>query len=205
MSAYDVVSSEEVYRDRLFRLRRDLVRMPGGVVADRAVLTHPGAVVIAAVDADDRIVLVRQYRHPLRRFLSELPAGLLDVVGESALQGARRELAEEAGVVATQWHTLVDLAASPGISEEVLRVYLARGLSEVDPADRYVASGDEEAEMTLEWVALDEAVRRALAGELENAAAVAGVLAAARARDAGWSGLRPADAPWAARRDRARD
>jgi 8-oxo-dGDP phosphatase len=193
---YEVLNSAEVYRGRRFALRRDEVVMPGGEPAVREVLVHPGAVVIAAVDEVDRIVLVRQYRHPIGRFQWEIPAGLLDVDGEPAPAAARRELAEETGLQATEWHTLTDLATSPGISSETVRVFLARGLSDVDDADRYVAHGDEEADMTVERIALDDAVKRVLAGELINAATVAGVLAAARARDDDWRGLRAADAPW---------
>ncbi len=197
--SFDVLRSDEVYRGKLFGLRRDEVAMPGGGTAVREVLMHPGAVVIAAVDDDDRVAVVRQYRHPLRRHLWEIPAGLLDVDGEPAWEAAGRELAEEAGTRAATWHTLVDLATSPGISEEVVRVFLARDLTAVPAAERYVAHGDEEAEMQVDWVPLDEVVARAMAGELENAATVAGVLAAARARDTGWTGLRPYDAPWPAR------
>ena len=196
MHEYAVVASDEVYRGRMFGLRRDEVVMPGGATAVREVLVHPGAVVIAAVDDADRIVMVRQYRHPMRRFLWEIPAGLLDVDGEPPATAAQRELAEEAGLQAANWHTLVDLATSPGISSETVRVFLARGLSEVDEADRYTPHGDEEVDMTVERIELDEAVRQVLAGDLINAATVAGVLAAVRARDAGWQGLRPADAPW---------
>lgn len=199
MNDYAVAASDEVYRGKLFALRRDEVVMPGGNTAVREVLVHPGAVVIAAVDAAERIVLVRQYRHPVRRFLWEIPAGLLDVADEAPATAAARELAEEAHLRAGSWHTLVDLATSPGISTETVRVFLARDLSDVDEADRYVAHGDEEAEMTVTRIGLDEAVAKVFAGELENAATVAGVLAAARARDAGWTGLRPADATWTGR------
>jgi ADP-ribose pyrophosphatase len=193
---YEVRNSAEIYRGRIVALRRDEVVMPGGEPAVREVLVHPGAVVIAAVDEAERIVLVRQYRHPIGRFQWEIPAGLLDVDGEPALAAARRELAEETGLQAAEWHALTDLATSPGISSETVRVFLARGLSDVDDADRYVAHGDEEADMTVERIALDDAVTRVLAGELINAATVAGVLAAARARDDGWRGLRGPDAPW---------
>ncbi|PZS03263.1 MAG: ADP-ribose pyrophosphatase [Pseudonocardiales bacterium] len=195
-ASYSVASSTEVYRGKLMSFRRDEVVMPGGRLAVREVLVHPGAVVIAAVDELGRIVMVRQFRHPVRRYCTELPAGLLDVDGEPPYRAAVRELAEEAGLRAASWHTLLDLATSPGISDEIVRVLLARELSTVDDADRYLPSDDEEVGMTVEEIDLDDAVRMALAGELENAATVAGVLAAARARDAGWPDLRPADSPW---------
>ncbi|MGI8696317.1 MAG: NUDIX domain-containing protein [Mycobacteriales bacterium] len=192
---YPVTASTQLYRGRLFGLRRDDVMMPGGVTASREVLVHPGAVVIAALDERDRVVVVRQFRHPVRRYLVELPAGLLDVAGEEPRLAAERELAEETGLRAASWHTLLDLMTSPGISEETVRVFLARDLSMVDESQRYRAVHDEEADMTVDLIDLDEACRQALAGELENAATVAGVLAAARARDAGYPLLRPAGAP----------
>lgn len=196
---YQVAKSDEVYRGKLFALRRDEVVMPGGSTAVREVLVHPGAVIIAPVDEQGRIVLVRQYRHPVRRMLWELPAGLLDVDGEDPQAAAARELAEETHLVAREWAVLLDLASSPGISEETARVYLARGLSDVDEAERHVSGDDEESELTVRRVPIDAAVHMAFSGELENASTVAGVLAVARLRSRDWAGLRPADAPWPAR------
>lgn len=178
---YPVRHSTEVYRGRLVNLRRDEVVMPGGDTASREVLEHPGAVVIAPVDEDGRVVLVRQFRHPIRRFCLELPAGLLDVEHEQPLAAARRELAEETGLLAATWHRMLDLATSPGISDEIVHVFLAQDLTDVAAAQRYVAHGDEEAELSVLRVDLDRAVAMAYAGELENAATVAGVFAAARA------------------------
>jgi ADP-ribose pyrophosphatase len=155
-------------------------------------------VVIVALDDDDQVVLVNQYRPALRMRLDELPAGLLDVEGEPALDAAQRELAEEATLQAMQWHTLLDLHTSPGFSDEAVRVFLARGLSPVSRPDGFVVQ-HEESSMAVTRVRLDEAVRRAYAGTITNAAAVAGVLATALARDSGWRQLRPADAPWASR------
>ena len=138
---------------------------------------HPGAVGVVALDAEDRVLLVNQYRHPVRRRLDELPAGLLDVAGEPALAAAQRELAEEAGLAADRWFTLVDVLTSPGMTDEAIRIFLAL---DVSPVERDVQD-HEELEMTSGWVPLDEAVADALAGGLENAMAVLGVLAADQA------------------------
>jgi 8-oxo-dGDP phosphatase len=179
-------------------LRVDTVRMSDGTLAEREVVAHPGAVVIVALDDDDKVVLVNQYRHPVGRRLDELPAGLLDVADEPALAAAKRELAEEAALVAGDWHVLVDLYPSPGISSEAVRLYLARGLRAVAPADRF-APEHEELTLTVRRVGLAEAIDRAMAGELTNAAAVAGVFAAEHGLRTNWRSLRPADAPWPAR------
>ncbi len=194
---YPVLASTTVFAGRVLTLRTDDVRMSDGAVATREVVQHPGAVGVLALDGDGNVVLVSQYRHPVRRRLDELPAGLLDVPGEAALAAARRELAEEAALTARRWHVLIDLHPSPGMSDEAIRLYLARDLSPALGA-AFVAD-HEELTLTVSRVPLGEAVRRALAGELTNAAAVAGVLAAAHGVASGWAGLRPADAPWPAR------
>ncbi|MCW2497728.1 NUDIX hydrolase [Jatrophihabitans sp.] len=191
---YPVVRGEELYRGRVVTLRRDVVQMPDGVEAVREIVLHPGAVGIVAIDDEERVVLVNQYRHPVGRNLDELPAGLLDVAGEPALLAAQRELAEEARLQAGRWDVLLDLLPSPGFSAEAIRIYLARELSDA-VAEGFVAA-HEEILMTVERVPLGECVRRALQGEISNAAAVAGVLAAEVSRQSGWSGLRPAEAPW---------
>lgn len=198
MTGYVVEDSEEIYTGNIFSLRKDTVRMPDGQVAVRETVAHPGASVVVALDEQERVVLIRQYRHPVRDYLWELPAGLLDVEDEPAHQAAVRELAEEAGLVAARWHTLLDLRSSPGFSDEAVRVYLARELTDVAEADLFVGE-HEESDLTVRRVALDEAVQWVLAGRIENAAAVAGVLAALAARTAGYAGLRPPDAPWPAR------
>lgn len=196
--AYSVESSEELYRGKIFTLRSDRVRMADGTVATREIVDHPGAVGIVALDGDDRVVLIRQYRHSAAGYLWELPAGLLDVPDEPAQRAAARELHEEVGLTAATWHTLVDLRTAVGFSDEAVRVFLARDLAEVPADERYVGEG-EEGDLTVERVPLDEAVAATLTGDLENSIAVAGVLAAAWARGRGWAGLRPADAPWPAR------
>lgn len=195
---YPVLASESIYRGKIVSLRRDTLRMDDGSHAVREVVTHPGAVGVVAIDDEGRIVLVNQYRHPVRARLDELPAGLLDVGGEPPLAAARRELAEEASLHADRWHVLIDLHTSPGSSTESIRLYLARGLRNDGRPDGFVVEG-EEVGMTVSRVPLDDAVRRVLAGDITNAAAVAGILAAAVARIDGWQGLRAADAPWPGR------
>ena len=195
---YTVVASKPVYRGRVVSMRTDELRMSDGTVATREIVEHPGAVGIVALDEADRVVLVNQYRHPVRQYLDELPAGLLDVAGEPALVAAKRELYEEAALTASDWYVLVDVYTSPGMSDEALRIFLARGLVEVADSERFEPE-HEEITLTVSRVALDDAVERALSGALTNAAAVAGVTATAASRALGWKNLRPADAPWPAR------
>jgi 8-oxo-dGTP pyrophosphatase MutT (NUDIX family) len=192
---YEVVRSERVYEGRIIAVRRDEVTMPGDTTSQRDVVEHPGAVGVVALDDHGCVLLVNQYRHPVRGRLDELPAGLLDKDGEPPLQGAQRELAEEAALAADTWHVLVDAYSSPGMTDEAIRIYLARDLREVEQ-DR---QQHEEADMTTSWVPLTEAVRRVLTGELQNGMAVQGLLAADRAVRDDFTTLRPADARWPAR------
>lgn len=195
---FDVVGSEIGFAGRVVTVRRDEVRMSDGSTAMREVIEHPGAVGVVALDDSGNVVLVNQYRHPVRARLDELPAGLLDVDAESALEAAKRELAEEAGLLADEWHVLLDLHLSPGVSNEAIRLYLARGLHDVADGERF-APEHEELTLTVERVPLAAAVQQSLAGNLTNASAVAGLLAAVLGRAAGWRDLRPADATWPAR------
>ena len=189
---FPVKASKDIYTGAVMALRADEVVMPGGGVAVREILEHPGAVAIAALDADDRLMVIHQYRHPVGRRLWELPAGLLDVDGENPLDTAKRELAEEAGLAAADWSTLVDVVASPGFSDESVRVYLARDLTEVG---RPELGDDEEADLSTRWISLSVAVRMVLSGTIVNGATVAGVLAA-HAISGVPAAARPADAPW---------
>ncbi|SDZ43824.1 ADP-ribose pyrophosphatase [Micromonospora pattaloongensis] len=191
---YQVRGREERFRGPVFTVVTDQVTMPDGRVVARDYLRHVGAVAVAAVDDDGRVALVRQYRHPVGRPLWELPAGLVDVPGEELPAAALRELAEEADLTAERIELLVDLHTSPGCSDELIRIYLARGLAPVAELDRHERR-NEEAGMQLGWFNLDDAVEMVFNGMITNAACVAGVLAAARSRAAGWASLRPASAP----------
>src|SRR4249919_2134394 len=128
---FAVVSSDDIYTGKVLAVRRDNVRMPAGGTSVREIMEHAGAVAIAALDGDDRLMMIYQYRHALERRLWEMPAGLLDVAGEDAVETARRELAEEVGLTADEWSVLIDVAPSPGFSDEAVRVFLATGLHDV--------------------------------------------------------------------------
>lgn len=191
---WEVADSVRRFDGSLISVRTDSVRMPDGAVADRDVVEHPGAVGVLALDGADRVLLVRQYRHPTGHCLWEAPAGLRDVDGEEPRDTARRELYEEAGYLARHWHTLVDGYTSPGMCDERIRIYLARGLTQVADEQRFVGV-HEETDMPIGWLDLDDAVGRVLAGHLHNPMAVMGILAAYAARADGFRRLRPADAP----------
>jgi ADP-ribose pyrophosphatase len=172
--------------------------MPDGSTARRDYQTHPGSVAVLALDDQDRVVLVRQYRHPVRQKLWEIPAGLLDMPGENPLAAAQRELQEEAHIKAEDWRVLTDVYTSPGGTDEAVRIFLARGIAEA--GGDFVAEA-EEADMQLDRAPVDELLAGVLAGRLHNNCLVLGVLAlqAARATEGGLDALRPGDAPWPAR------
>jgi len=191
--AYEVVRSRLEYDGAIVKVRVDTVVQPDGSQAEREVAEHVGSVAIVALDDRQRVLLIRQYRHPAGQYLWELPAGLRDQPGEPPLDTARRELAEEAQLRAATWRTLVDLRPSPGISTEVCRVYRAEQL---DAEEQAGGRPDEESDVRSRWVPLREAVSEVLAGRITNGLAVAGLLAAAAGPDAGPDRTRPADAPW---------
>lgn len=170
-----VISSDLVYEGRVWDVRSDTVAYGDGTIV-RQYVDHPGAAAVVALDEDDRMLLIQQYRHPIRHRDWEIPAGLLDVVGESPLETARRELAEEADLEAAEWEPLVSIFTTPGGNDEVVHLFLARGLA---PAGAVHAREDEEADIVLEWVALDEVVAGILAGRLRNGIMTVGALAAA--------------------------
>ena len=192
---WPVVSSAELARGRLVTVRTDKVRTPDDQLAERDVVIHPGAVAVLALDDDQQVLLIRQYRHPVRRLLWEIPAGLRDVAGEQPWATARRELLEETGYRARDWRVLADYYTSPGFSTERLRVFLARDLEFVPEAERDFVPEAEEAQLLPAWLPLDEAVRKVLAGELHNGVAALAILAGYAARSEGYQRLRPADAP----------
>ena len=193
--SWPVTESSVLARGRIVTVREDRVRLPDGEVVGRELVEHPGAVAVVALDELDRVLLIRQYRHPVAATLWEIPAGLRDVHGEALVETARRELAEETGYRAADWRVLADFLSSPGISTERLRVFLARDLTVVPAEEREYVRQHEEAYLKVAWVPLDEVVRGILSGDLHNGVAMVGVLSAYAARAADFRTLRQAGAP----------
>ena len=205
-SLFSVTSSQRVFDGAVTAVRIDDVVMPDGNTAKREVVEHDNAVAIVALesagaragadpDADPNVILIEQYRHPLGRRLWELPAGLMDVDGEGAQQTAARELVEETGYAAANWSVLVDVAPSPGFSEEIVRIFLATDLTQVGrphPGDH------EEADLRVVLVPLSTAVQAVLDGRIVNGMAVSGILAAERTlREGPVERTHTGDLPWA--------
>ncbi|GAA3369599.1 NUDIX hydrolase [Streptomyces sannanensis] len=195
---WQVTSTATPFQGKKTSVRTDDVVMPDGSVVRRDYQVHPGSVAVLALDDANRVVVLRQYRHPVRHKLWEIPAGLLDVPGENPLTAAQRELYEEAHIKASDWRVLTDVYTTPGGCDEAVRIFLARDLSEAE-GERFEVS-EEEADMELARVPLEELVRGVLAGELHNNCLVVGVLSLTAAlAGEGVDALRPAEAPWPAR------
>jgi 8-oxo-dGTP pyrophosphatase MutT (NUDIX family) len=190
--AAEVLESEVVYRGNVWNIVKDRFRLADDEIS-REYMSHTGAVAVLAMDERDRVLLIKQYRHPVRLRDWELPAGLLDFAGEPALAAAKRELAEEADLVAETWDLLCEFMTTPGGSNEVIRVYLARGVSATPETFERT---EEEAGIELRWVPLDEIVDGVLARELQNAILAIAALTAQASRARGWSGLGDPEAPW---------
>jgi ADP-ribose pyrophosphatase len=182
VSAFRTVATRHEYRG-FSSVRVDLLEGPGGEFS-REVVEHPDAVAVVALDEQGRVALVRQYRHPLGTTLLELPAGTLDVTGEVPIEAAHRELAEEVGLAADVLLPLGRIWNSAGWSDEATELFLAPRTRQVHRPAGFVAA-DEEAEMSIEWWALDTLVDDALSGALTDAKTVIGVLRARRVLDAG--------------------
>lgn len=174
---WEVLASQDVYRGAApFAVRHDEVAAPDGAESfSRVVLEHPGAVIVLALDEEDRAVVLRQYRHPAGTRFVELPAGLLDAPGEDPLEAAQRELLEEVSLVADHWEHLSSTYSSPGVSEELIHAYLATGLREVEGRGGFVPV-HEEADMTVHRVPFAELLAGVRDGRLTDGPLVVAVL-----------------------------
>ena len=163
------LSSEKIFDGRILHVRRDTVLLPNGHQSTREVVDHPGGVCVLALDDQERVLVVSQFRYPYGEVLRELPAGKLEY-GEDPAQAAIRELREETGAVAGTFQPLGELYPSPGYCGEIIRMYLARDLSfgDTDP--------DEDEFLGLERVPFSQLVVQVLSGEIKDAKTIAAVL-----------------------------
>lgn len=190
-----VVTSTRQFHGRVWDVRTDVVDLGDGQQVERDVVQHPGAVGVLAVDDTMQVLLVRQYRHPVAAMLWEPPAGLLDVAGEDPREAAARELFEEAGYRAATWSVLLDVFMSPGGSNESVRIFLARGLTEVAADERHIGEAEERS-MISRWVGLEAARAAVLAGDLHSPLCIMGVLAACNVLLDGVGSTRSMTSPW---------
>jgi ADP-ribose pyrophosphatase len=173
---WPVAESTARWGSPFLRVRTDTIVSADGAQHERAIVEHQGAVGIVAIDEDDRVLLVEQYRHPMGLRMLEIPAGVLDIAGESAQLAAERELAEEGDIVAERWEQILTLAATPGYSTERWVVWRASDLVPV-PEEERTPRLAEEADLVQWWMPLDEAIQAVFDGRIGDALTVAGILA----------------------------
>jgi ADP-ribose pyrophosphatase len=192
----EIVEEAVVFTGKVWNIRHETFRYNDEVIG-RDFVAHTGAVAVLVLDDEDRMLAIRQYRHAVRLREWEIPAGLLDIETENALEAAQRELAEEVDLEADHWSVLADYSTSPGGSNEIVRIYVARGLHALEHA--FDRTG-EEADIEKRWVSLDDAYEAALNRRITNSVILIAVLSAHASRARGWSTLLPGDSPWPMRR-----
>ncbi|MGB9112108.1 MAG: NUDIX hydrolase [Acidimicrobiales bacterium] len=175
-TGFEVTAERELYKASFFSVVADEITAPDGKSFEREIIHHPGAVAIVAMEGDD-VVMIRQYRAPLRRAILEVPAGKLDVPGEPPEECARRELAEEVGRTAAQWTLLGELDNSPGFTDEHTYCFLAEQLTKVERDTQ----GAEEHFMTVEKMPLSRLWPLVESGELVDAKTIIAMALAERA------------------------
>lgn len=173
------VDSASVYDGSFLKVKRDTVRLPNGRQSTREYIVHPGAVVIIALLDDDRVVMVRQYRHPLRRVITEFPAGKLDL-GESPLTCAQRELLEETGYTAERWSAAGEMHLAVGYSDEVIHIYFATGLTAGQ------SNPDEDEFLNVEIMTIERLLEACRSGGITDAKSLSCALWLQNVRDGRW-------------------
>lgn len=175
--AQNIVSSEVVFEGMIWNVKSESFDFAGQKLT-REFVEHPGAVAVVAVNEANQVLMIRQYRHPVREFLWEIPAGLLDVEGESELLAAERELLEETGFRADSIEPLIDFYTTPGGNSEKIRVFHATKLEFVGRPD---FQDGEERELIIEWIDFDKALASVLSSEIKSPSAAVGIMALALA------------------------
>ncbi len=174
--AYLAISkSEVVFEGKIWDIKRESFDYNGSTLV-REFVAHPGAVAVIALNEANRVLLINQYRHPVREYLWEIPAGLLDMPGESKLEAAKRELLEETGYIAESWEHLIEFHTTPGGNNETIAIFLAR---ELRHQGHDLELEGEETDMAVEWIPLGEALNSVLASDMRSPSAAVGIMAAA--------------------------
>lgn len=171
-SAFERVNSRLVHQGYIVSFHVDTFTDPTGELFDRDVVHHPGAASVVPLHDDGTVTMVRQFRAAIGRDLLEIPAGKIDVPGESPEVTVRRELVEEVGLIAERLEPLIDLNQSPGFCDEVNHIFLATGLTSTERS----VQGIEERHMTVERIALDDVAELIASGVLTDAKTVTGLL-----------------------------
>lgn len=170
-----VLATELPFQGKIWNIARETFDYNGQKLV-REFVQHPGAVAVLAIDDSQRVLLIRQYRHPVRAYLWEIPAGLLDVPGEPRVEAAKRELMEETGYQAGDWQELTSFMTTPGGNDEVITIFMARDLTHVG---HNLELEGEETDMLVEWVPLSEALASVLKADMQSPSAVVGIMNAA--------------------------
>jgi 8-oxo-dGTP pyrophosphatase MutT (NUDIX family) len=170
-----LIHRQMIFEGRVIKVSVDTVELPNGLRIPLELVRHPGGAAVIAIDAQDRVCLLRQYRHAAGGFIYELPAGKLEP-DEPPEVTARRELVEEAGTEATTWESLGTHFSSPGVFNEVIHLYLATGLTPVKAAPE---AGEV---LEVEWWPFSLAVTRAANGEISDAKTAIAILRVATRR-----------------------
>jgi ADP-ribose pyrophosphatase len=170
-----ISKSEVVFEGKIWDIKSESFEYNGGTLV-REFVAHPGAVAVVALNEANQVLLINQYRHPVREFLWEIPAGLLDLPGESKVEAAKRELLEETGFIADSWQELIEFHTTPGGNNETIAIFLARDLRH---QGHDLELEGEETDMQVAWVPLAEALSSVLASEMRSPSAAVGIMAAA--------------------------
>lgn len=173
--AANIHSSEVVFDGMIWNVKSESFDFSGKSLT-REFVAHPGAVAVVAINDHDEVLMIRQYRHPVRELLWEIPAGLLDVAGESAMEAASRELQEETGYQPGAIEPLISFYTTPGGNSEQIQIFLATDLTHVG---RPSVQEGEERELLVEWVPLESALKSVLSSEIKSPSAQVGLMALA--------------------------
>lgn len=164
--------TREIYKGRLIRLNKETVSLPNGNDVELDIVHHPGGAVVVALDDHDRVCMLRQFRHAAGGVIWELPAGCIDPQDAAPLATARRELEEEAGLVAGEWRELGSIFTTPGFCDEVLYLFLARGLRHTD------TDHEDDELIEVRWLPFTEALDMAMDDDIRDGKTVAALFKA---------------------------